>query len=103
MNPDCPYCGFKDNAQHECFPEAARKVIDERTAWYHDEWKGCSDAIARVNELEAKLSLAEQVVKTAENLIEVDSHAKSPLPTSRFWDVVTDLKNALAVYRTPPP
>ena len=57
MNPDCPYCGFKDNATHPCFPDSARQVIDQRTAWYHEEWRRAEALTAQGQGLKAALKL----------------------------------------------
>lgn len=61
MNPDCQYCGFKDDKPHECFPEKAIARIDEVIADYHVEWLRAQDTETKLTATEAVL-----VVKNAE-------------------------------------
>ena len=56
MNPDCSYCGFKDDLPHTCFGEKERAVIDERTSWYHAEWQRAQDNEAKISELEGEVA-----------------------------------------------
>ena len=62
MSPDCPYCGFKDNAPHTCFPDAAIKAIDERIGWYHAEWQRAQDLEEKLAASQSRIEVLEQEV-----------------------------------------
>mgnify|MGYP001604592635 CR=1 FL=1 len=63
MNPDCPYFGFKNNEPHDCFSKAARDVIDERTGWYHEEWRARKDLESHIAVLTAQVQELQTVLK----------------------------------------